>query len=291
MRERLGLSVSLMTVSANFRIPFYRDLIMAMGLVDACKASASFLLSRKKNIGIVIGGAREAMDAHPTRFDLTINRRRGFVRQALLHGASLVPCVSYGENELFNQLPNEEGSTVRWLQQHMIRWLGFTLPFVYGRGVFQYSVGLLPHRHPLNVIWGQPMPVAQCVNPSEEDIDQVLAEYTQRLQALYERHALRFCAENGNSTTPAIRERWWLAHKAAETPRVGVLAGGAEPGQARQRIDREYESLLEDGDDAAAEVPSSGPGTPAAQQRARQELAEQRNKEGGVFVPPFRVVA
>ena len=263
---------------------------MAMGLIDASKASAAYRLSNKQNIGIVIGGAREAMDAHPTRFDLTLRRRRGFIRQALLHGASLVPCVSYGENELFSQLPNDEGSWVRYLQQTMIRWVGFTLPCVYGRGVFQYSVGLLPHRHSLNVVWGQPMPVQQCVNPSEEDIDAVLEQYTQRLQALYERHAPKFAAELGNSTTPAVRERWWLARQAADStvlPAAGTGAGGA----TRQRIDQEYESLLEDGDGAAERVHVAGPDTTAAQRQARREVAEAESREGGVFVPPFRVVA
>ncbi len=304
MRERMRLNMRLLTVSANFRIPFYRDLIMAMGFIDASKSSASYVLSKGQNISIVIGGAREAMDAHPTRFDLTLLRRRGFVRQALKHGASLVPCVSYGENELFNQLPNEPGSRVRWLQQHMIKWLGFTLPFVYGRGVFQYSLGLMPHRHPLNVVWGLPMSVPKVENPTEEDIDRVLQEYVSRLQALYERYAERFCAEHGNSTTPTVRQRWWLAHKAAEPADCalpGTCGSHASP-DARHRVDRAEESLMEDGDAAAAEGPAGAlaecggaspipSGTPVVQRQARQARAEERStQQGGVFVPPFRVV-
>ncbi len=38
---------------------------------------------------IVIGGATEALDAHPGMFELTLKRRKGFIKMALKHGYAI----------------------------------------------------------------------------------------------------------------------------------------------------------------------------------------------------------
>lgn len=90
---------------------------------------------------IVVGGAAESLDAHPGTNALTLLRRKGFVKFALKHGcvcvfflsmgfssfsssslanvfisASLVPVFGFGENNLWNQVPNPPGSSVRDFQ-------------------------------------------------------------------------------------------------------------------------------------------------------------------------------
>lgn len=283
MRRRIGLDIRIATVSANFRIPLWRDLIMGLGFVDASKASAAYQLAQRRNLGIVIGGAREALDAHPQRFDLTLARRTGFVRLALKYGASLVPCLSFGENELFSQVPNPPGSAARKLQDAMIRTLGFTLPAVYGRGIFQYSLGLLPHRHPLHVVWGQPMRVPQVHNPTDEDIARVHAQYVRRLRDMYEAYAPQFAGDLGQSTTPAVRERWWLARRgSAATPKPRV--GG----------ELEFENLMQDGDKAAEAGEDQGGEAAGSPPRSPPRTAEDETVQQGdstPLIPPFRIVA
>ena len=51
-------------------------------------------------------------------YDLTLERRTGFVRLAIKHGASLVPIVSFGENDIFKQAKNEQGSRLRRCQEY-----------------------------------------------------------------------------------------------------------------------------------------------------------------------------
>jgi len=51
----------------------------------------------------------QALDAHPGINNLTLKNRKGFVKIALQHGAALVPVYSFGENNLFLQLPNPKG--------------------------------------------------------------------------------------------------------------------------------------------------------------------------------------
>lgn len=55
-------------------------------------------------VSIVLGGAEEALDAHPDNFDLKLSTRRGFVRLALRQGASLVPVYHFGETSIYNQV-------------------------------------------------------------------------------------------------------------------------------------------------------------------------------------------
>ena len=60
-------------------------------------------------IFVVVGGAQEALDARPDSFRLTLKDRKGFVRKAVQHGADLVPAFSFGENEIYTQIPNPIG--------------------------------------------------------------------------------------------------------------------------------------------------------------------------------------
>jgi 2-acylglycerol O-acyltransferase 2 len=61
--------------------------------------------------------------------------------------ASLVPVLSFGENDLFDQLmPNPEGTALRTWQNRLKKALGFSLPMFAGRGIFNYDYGFLPRR-------------------------------------------------------------------------------------------------------------------------------------------------
>lgn len=86
-------------------------------------------------------------------------------------GASLVPVFNFGENSLYNTVTdNEQGSKLRHWQERMKSMFGFTLPLVHGRGVWNYSYGLLPFRVPLTTVIGKPIPTKKNPNPSQEEI-------------------------------------------------------------------------------------------------------------------------
>lgn len=195
-REALGLGDSLrvLTVTIHFVLPLLRDFIMGLGFVDASKRSMQSCLQQGLSVGVVVGGAKEALDAHPMRFDLTLKRRKGFVKHALRHGAALVPVVTFGENEVFRQVPNPRGSLLRAVQEAIGGTLGWTAPLFYGRGVMQYSCGLLPHRHPLRTVVGPPLSLPRLEEPSQEDVDAWHGAYCSLLQGLYEGYRGRFRA-------------------------------------------------------------------------------------------------
>lgn len=181
-----GLDYRILTVTANFAVPLWRDLLMALGFVSASRESADALLNQGKSMMVVVGGALEALDARPGLVDLTLDRRKGFVKMALRHGAALVPIFCFGENEAWDQVPNPPGSLLRRIQMGAVKYFGFSLPLPLGRGVFQYTFGLMPHRREINTVIGHPIEVPKIENPTDADLDKYHALYIKGLQKLFD---------------------------------------------------------------------------------------------------------
>ncbi|XP_012869659.1 PREDICTED: 2-acylglycerol O-acyltransferase 2 [Dipodomys ordii] len=190
-----GIRPFLMILNFWFHAPFSRDYLMSFGLVSSDKSSGTYILKKKGGgnlLAIVIGGAREALDARPGAFKLVLKNRMGFVRLALENGAALVPIFSFGENDLYKQVSNPPGSWLRYVQNKLQKIMYLSLPLFHGRGVFQYSLGLMPFRQPITTIVGKPIEVQQIMNPSEEEVSQLHQKYIKELCNLFEAHKLKF---------------------------------------------------------------------------------------------------
>lgn len=193
--ERLGgLDYRVGTVRFNMAAPLWREVLMAMGFVDAGRPSLDACLRGGLSVVLVPGGALEALYARPGSADLVLERRKGFVRLALAHGAPLCPCYVFGETEAYDQVPNPPGSWVRAAQDAVLRATGFTLPLPMGRGVFQYDFGVLPRRAPLTVVVGPPLELGHAPDPTPQQVDAAHAAYVEALRALYEEHAPRLAS-------------------------------------------------------------------------------------------------
>ncbi|XP_042150127.1 2-acylglycerol O-acyltransferase 2-A-like [Ixodes scapularis] len=183
----------LLVLKGQFRFPIHRDLLLSTGICASTPKSIDFILGAKQQdkgnaAVLVVGGAIEVLDAHPGSYRLYLSRRKGFVRKALQHGSSLVPVLSFGENELFVQASNPEGTLLRRCQAWLTRRLGFAPPIFHGRGVFQYSYGWLPFRKPVVTVVGAPLEVAKIEDPSDEEVDALHEKYTIALSRLFEDH-------------------------------------------------------------------------------------------------------
>lgn len=66
--------------------------------------------------------------------------------------APLVPVISFGETDLFNQVENPEGSFLRKLQEFLRKVTGIAPIMFIGRGFFQYNFGLVPRRSPVTTV-------------------------------------------------------------------------------------------------------------------------------------------
>ncbi|XP_007441137.1 2-acylglycerol O-acyltransferase 2-B-like [Python bivittatus] len=190
-----GLTPHLLMLPFWFKVPFFRDYIMSGGLVSSEKASVSYLLGREGGgqvAVIAVGGPPESLDARPGALTLQLRSRKGFIKMALQHGASLVPVFSFGENELFNQVSNPQGSFIRTLQERLQKIMGLALPLFHARGVFQYNFGLLPFRRPIYTVVGAPILVPRTPHPSPEAIDELHEMYLEKLTRLFEEHKAKY---------------------------------------------------------------------------------------------------
>ena len=106
-----GLDLRLLTLSVNFKFPFTREVLMALGVNSVTKMSVLRNLTpraggecghRHRRRGRSLGCASGRSHAHalPTQ-------RVHYM--ALRTGASLVPVFAFGENDIFEQVENPEG--------------------------------------------------------------------------------------------------------------------------------------------------------------------------------------
>ncbi|XP_037669672.1 2-acylglycerol O-acyltransferase 3 [Choloepus didactylus] len=187
-----GIRCTLAGPAGLFYSPLYRDYVLAMGMCSVSRQSLDFILSRSQSgqaVMIVIGGAHEALYSVPGKHCLVLQQRKGFVRLALRHGAALVPLYSFGENDIFKLKAFERDSWQHLAQMVCKRLIGFSPGLFWGRSIFLANFwGLLPFPKPITTVVGHPIPVPQCLNPTEEKVSHYHALSVKALEQLFEEH-------------------------------------------------------------------------------------------------------
>eukprot|EP01064_Diplonema_japonicum_P038712 TRINITY_DN9461_c2_g1_i1.p1 TRINITY_DN9461_c2_g1~~TRINITY_DN9461_c2_g1_i1.p1 ORF type:complete len:456 (+),score=81.16 TRINITY_DN9461_c2_g1_i1:61-1428(+) len=189
------LFISVQTLGIQFWLPLWREFARWAAMGDASKEALNNVLTGQPGDSalLVVGGAEEALDAIPGTSDLIIKKRKGFARIAVQNGTALVPCFSFGENDVYRTF-NKDPATrpfLRWIQAK----LGFAIPLFLGRGVFNYRFGLLPHRRQITTVIGKPIRVKKWEgkwDPKDPELQEhvtlVHQEYMEGLQELYDRY-------------------------------------------------------------------------------------------------------
>lgn len=141
---------------------------------------------RGNGITIVVGGAKESLEAVPNSMRLVLKERKGFVKLAIRNGASLVPVLSFGENDLYTMLSGLDPKSFSGRLQHLFkRALGFTVPFFYSKGPHMFDFGITPHRRPVNIVVGRPIHT-RAVDPVDQAyLDEVHGLYVAELERIW----------------------------------------------------------------------------------------------------------
>lgn len=147
-----GITVRPLTIVANFIVPFYRELVIALGFCGPTKQSINNLFRKGHSCLVVVGGAEESLISTAGSANLILKKRLGFVAIAIKNGANLVPVYAFGENESFDIIVPEKGSPIHRFQMVMKRLFGFTIPLYHGRSIFTYNYGFLPKRGPITIV-------------------------------------------------------------------------------------------------------------------------------------------
>ncbi|XP_051174958.1 diacylglycerol O-acyltransferase 2-like [Leptopilina boulardi] len=205
-----GLDFRLLTLEQHFSVPILRELPASFGCCSASAASLEYLMSNKPDQRpgvniipkqgnapvLVVGGASEALHCKPGTYRLVLRRRKGFLRLALKHGTPLVPVISFGETDLYDQINNPEGSLLRKLQNKWQKITGIAPVLALGRGIFQYTFGIVPHRKPITVVVGAPLEIPKIENPNQDEIDEYHEKFTQLLINLFESEKSKYLIDH-----------------------------------------------------------------------------------------------
>jgi 2-acylglycerol O-acyltransferase 2 len=194
-----GINVRPATLETNFYVPFWRELLLRLGVISVSERSIRNVLKKGPGNAVLVvpGGAAEALDARPGTHSLTLNKRQGFFRIALQHGASLVPIYSFGENDLYVQAGNEEGTLLRRIQDIFLKYAGFATPFFSGAGSTGTAIPMnpIPSRVPIITIVGDPIMVPLIADPTNEDIQKIRFQYIAKLQEMFAQFADTYAPE------------------------------------------------------------------------------------------------
>lgn len=95
--------ISPVGISYLSHIPGFNQLYRIWNIVPSTAAAMRAALGRGESLSVALGGAREALYSQPGRLKLNIKEKKGVFRMALEYGADLVPVITYGENELYEQ--------------------------------------------------------------------------------------------------------------------------------------------------------------------------------------------
>ncbi|KAJ3025884.1 UNVERIFIED_CONTAM: Diacylglycerol O-acyltransferase 2 [Siphonaria sp. JEL0065] len=186
-----GLNIRLLTLESNFKIPFFRDVLLGLNIASADKKCINYILGSDNpgdSVMLVLGGAAEALEALPNTNTLILKSRLGFIKLALAHGASLVPTFAFGENDIWDQVPNPKGSIVRKFQTMFKDIASFSPILFHGRGIFTYDYGIMPYRRPITVVTGQPIDLPKIEKPTEKELLEYQKLYIAGLQDLYNKY-------------------------------------------------------------------------------------------------------
>jgi len=78
--------------------------------------------------------------------------------------------------------------------------LGITPCIPIGRGLFQYNFGVIPRRHPVATVVGEPIHIPKISSPPAEIVDELHRRFTKALIQLFEDNKHKYEADADNCT-------------------------------------------------------------------------------------------
>lgn len=195
-----GVRARLTTLSLNTLLPITRELVLGCGICSASEKSLKWLLTQSNDpfhevnddgytsnaVGLIVGGARETFWTQPNTYRFAIKKRRGFIRIALEIGASLVPALSFGENNLHEAIEVKSGLWYRLIKNPSLRYANRVPPL--HNGIF----GLVPNRHPITTVIGEPIHLKKTPMPTSEEIEKTYELFCTRLKELFDTHKSKY---------------------------------------------------------------------------------------------------
>jgi len=180
----MGFTFKGLAASSALRVPWFKQILRSIGVIDASRDVARKALNGGESIGISTGGVREVFETNEHHETILLKERKGMIKLAIRTGADLVPCYMFGNTHALSCWAGEGIGGRTWLE-NISRKVGFALIIIYGR------FGLpIPYRVPILGVMGMPIPTKQmqCEEPTKEQIDEIQGLLLEEMQNLFERY-------------------------------------------------------------------------------------------------------
>lgn len=117
----------------HYRVPFWRDLLTAGGMVRGTRDNVRTLMRQGENILVFPGGAGEVVKGRGKDYQLLWKERLGFAKMAAEFGYPIVPFAAVGAEEMYDVVLDHDMLPAP-LAKLIERSLGFPLPPI-SRGI------------------------------------------------------------------------------------------------------------------------------------------------------------
>ncbi len=166
---------------AVFTFPVMRHFMSWVGARPISKKMIAKIFDEGCNCVILPGGIAEMYVTNTYEETIYLRKRFGTVKLAIQQGANIIPVFFFGNSSIFD-VPG--GSGKESFLSRISRRLRASIIFFYGR---QFLT--VPYRHPIHVVYGEPVEVKQNDNPTNEEVAEMLQKVIDAVEKLYkEKH-------------------------------------------------------------------------------------------------------
>jgi 1-acyl-sn-glycerol-3-phosphate acyltransferase len=173
-----------------FQIPLARFLFLNLGCIDADKSTCNRALKDGMSLYLLPGGLQEQTLSVNDKETVFLKKRKGFVKLAIEHQATLVPIFCFGEAKAYKM--------IKWWQPFSIFLANnfrIGMPLYYG----EHGIPILDRaiNKKYDYVFGKPILTKQYEGKVTQDIiDDVHQQFIQELKDLYEENKKQFGNEN-----------------------------------------------------------------------------------------------
>ncbi len=161
-----GIMVRSLGDHAHFKVPVWRDVLTACGVVDGTRAITSELMRRGEVILVYPGGGREVAKRKGEKYRLIWKERMGFARLAIEHGYTIVPFAAVGAEEAVDIVIDGDNPLLAPTRLFVEKVLGSSDAMPITRGI-----GITPVPRPeRQYYWfGEPIPTDAVTGQQDDD--------------------------------------------------------------------------------------------------------------------------
>ncbi|OQR92322.1 diacylglycerol acyltransferase [Achlya hypogyna] len=171
---------------ALMKVPLTGDVFTWLRIDGAGKATFLRLMAQEKNIALIPGGFEEATTFEHGVHRVYLQKRKGFIKLALVHGYQVVPVYSFGEEFTVRSYGGFAALRV-WLNR-------FKIPSALFIG--QWFCFYLPKNDlAMHTVVGPPLVLPTIPTPSNADVQKYHQLYIDALVGLFNRHKAAFAAD------------------------------------------------------------------------------------------------